>query len=52
MIMGSKLDKERIKYMCRLMEKAIVNALEISAGSRMENSIVLIPLSAMVLIFS
>lgn len=51
MTMGSKLDKERFKYIRRLMEKAIVNALEISAGSRMENSVVLIPLSAMVLIF-
>lgn len=44
MIMGSKLEKEMIKYICRLMEKAIINALKISAGSRMENSMVLIPL--------
>lgn len=49
MMMGSKLNKVRIKYICRLMGKRVVNALEISAGSSIGNSILLIPLSPMLL---
>lgn len=33
------------------MEKAMVNALELPVGSRIENSVALIPLSEMVLTF-
>lgn len=49
MMMGSKLNKVRIKYICRLMGKRVVNALEISAGSSIGNSILLIPFSPMLL---